>query len=86
MAEMEIFVLTFIVICLAALCMAAGVLVRKSELKGSCATLNANSYAGLACEICPARHWHNARKPNRCLRRVVLEPVTDSFDTEVRSQ
>ncbi len=83
---MEIFILTFLVICLAALCMAAGVLVRKSELKGSCATLNANNYPGLACEVCPARHWHNARKPGRCPRRALLEPDTEPFDTEVRNQ
>ena len=80
---MEIFILTFVIICLAALGMAVGVLIRGSELKGTCATLNGTDYVSIACEVCPARHWHGARKPGRCPRRDLLNQITDPSDNEL---
>jgi len=69
---MEIFVLTFVVIGLAVVGMATGLLVRRSGLKGTCATLGEGSLAGLACDICPSRHWHDAPHPKRCPRQDLL--------------
>ncbi|MDH3740437.1 MAG: hypothetical protein OER56_02465 [Hyphomicrobiales bacterium] len=83
---MEIFILTFVVIGLAALGMAVGVLVKGSELKGTCATLSGADYASIACEICPARHWHGARKPGRCPRRDALNQIADSSGNEMQSR
>ena len=83
---MEIFVLTFVVIGLAALGMAVGVLIRGSELKGTCATLNGTDYESIACEICPARHWRGARKPGRCLRRDLLNQIADPPGNELQSR
>jgi hypothetical protein len=83
---MEIFILTFVVIGLAALGMAVGVLVRGTELKGTCATLNGTDYASIACEICPARHWRGARKPGRCLRRDLLNQLGNPSETQLESR
>lgn len=80
---MEIFILTFVVIGLAVLGMAMGVLIRGSELKGTCATLNGTDYASIACEICPARHWRGARKPGRCPRRDLLNEIAGPSDNEM---
>lgn len=83
---MEIFILTFVVIGLAVLGMAVGVLVRGSELKGTCATLSGADYASVACEICPARHWHGARKPGRCPRRDLLNQIADPSGNEIQGR
>lgn len=83
---MEIFILTFVVIGLAVLGMAVGVLIRGSELKGTCATLNGTDYAFIACEICPARHWRGARKPRRCPRRDLLSQIANPSETQMESR
>jgi len=78
---MEIFILSFVIIGLAALGMALGVLVRGSELKGTCATLSGADYASIACQICPARHWRGAGKSQRCARRDFLNQNVGPSDT-----
>jgi len=63
---MELFILSFIFVGLAALGMAVGVLFRGSELKGTCATLEEGLYALTTCENCPARHRRGGHKPQVC--------------------
>ena len=63
---MELFVLSFLVIGLAVLGMAAGVLARGSELKGTCATLGGDGRISMACEICTARHRRAACREHLC--------------------
>ena len=65
---MELFILSFVVIGLAVLGMALGVLLRGSELKGTCATLSGGVLASMACEICPARHRRDPGRPRSCAR------------------
>lgn len=62
---MEIFLLSFIVVSLAAVGMAAGLLLRGSALKGTCATLNELGSAHIDCETCPLRYWRTACKRRR---------------------
>ena len=62
---METFVLSFIVIGLAAVGMAAGLLLRGSALKGTCATLNELGSAQIDCATCPLRYWRTACKRRR---------------------
>ncbi len=66
---MEVFFLSFLIICVVAFGMAVGVLVRGSELKGTCATLNGTDYASIACESCPARIGQSRSAPRDCPRR-----------------
>lgn len=80
---MEIFILSFIIIGLAAVGMAVGVLVGGSELKGTCATLSGTEYASIACQICPARHWRGARGARRCARQGFLNQNSEPSDTTV---
>lgn len=80
---MEIFILSFIIISLAALGMAVGVLAGGAGLKGTCATLSGSEYASIACQICPARHWRGARGARRCARQGFLSQNAEPPDTTV---
>ena len=60
---MEVFVLTFVFIGLAALGMATGLVVRGSALKGTCATLDGD------CDVCQARRRRGELGPENCPRR-----------------
>jgi hypothetical protein len=53
---MELFILSFVFFGLAALGMAAGVLLKGTQLKGTCATLGASVCASIACAVCENRH------------------------------
>lgn len=74
---MDTFFLSFVVIGLAAFSMAVGVLVRGSELNGTCATLDGANYASIACEFCPTRNGQRAGVPRHCPRRELLERSAD---------
>ncbi len=63
---MEVFVLSFIVFGLAALGMAAGLVLRGTELKGTCATLSSGVHAALGCEFCPTRHSQGICRQPAC--------------------
>lgn len=74
---MELFLLSFVFIGLAAVGMALGVLLRGAELKGTCATLGGGVHPFVACEICRARSGRNADAPRRCARREMARRIAD---------
>ncbi len=49
---MEVFVVTFIVLCLAMLGMALGVLAGRRPLEGGCGRSDCADRAGIGCEVC----------------------------------
>lgn len=81
---MEIFILSLIFFGLAALGMAVGVLLRGSELKGTCATLGEGVHALIACEICRAQSSHGTGEPQSCPRRSLLGRSVEVSETPAR--
>ena len=72
---MELFLLSFFVIVLAALGMGVGAVFRGAELKGTCASL--------ACEVCPARHLQGARNGGACPRRIASNGGSELSGTDM---
>ena len=74
---MELFILTFIFIGLAALGMAVGVLFRGAELQGTCATLGGGVHGSMTCGICPVRQGRDRGEGQPCPRREIAGQDTE---------
>lgn len=74
---MELFILSFVSFGLAALGMATGVLLKGTQLKGTCATLGTSVYASVACAVCANRHNHGACEAQSCKPRKIVSGRAD---------
>ncbi len=81
---MELFVLSFIFMGLAALGMAVGALFRGAELKGTCATLGGGVHGIATCGICPLRQGRGRGEGQSCPRREIPGQHTEPAPARAR--